>query len=92
MIIPIKDYDRYVLIVKENNQYIDVNFLQGLDISSFNELDIPNRKPNVLLTEIVKRYQYNNRGVEISEINMVNKCIEFYCESFIFDFSDKYLR
>lgn len=86
-IIPSKDYDRYILTVMEDGKYTDIDFMQGVDDESFNELDKPNKEPNKLLLEIFNRFQLNKKNVDETfetELDELNHCIELYCSAFIF--------
>ena len=86
-IIPSKSYDRYILTVMEDDKFIDIDFLQGVDDESFNELDRSDKEPNKLLVEIYNRFQFNKKNVEKTfktELDELNHCIELYCSAFIF--------
>ena len=82
-----KNYDRYILILKENNIIIDIDFMQGDSQDSYEILDNKDRKTNIFLLEIFNRLQNNKKFMNTkfcSEIEEINHAIELYVVAFIF--------
>jgi hypothetical protein len=80
-IITQKDYDRKVVVIREENgNIIGLNFMQGME-----DLDEEQQVACQYLTEIYKRLSSGNRGLRIimSEIYTINKSIDLYCNAFI---------
>jgi len=85
----VKNYDRLVLIVKDNNKIIDIDFMQGTCQNSIDELMNTEKPVNTHILEIFNRLVENAKYKSFktsfkSTIDMANYACELYCHSFIF--------
>jgi hypothetical protein len=81
-----KHYDRYILITKEDEKVINVDFMQGVFKDSLDALTTNIDEVNVHILEIFNRLVEDNKRNKKKDtlLETANEAVELYAEAFIF--------
>ena len=81
-----KAYDRYILITKQDEKVINVDFMQGVDKDSLDVLTKDIDEVNIHILDIFNRLVAANTQAnkKATILETANEAIELYAEAFIF--------